>query len=107
MEFSYGEGNYKQGHTDVDGRIILAEHKLYIKGKEGDYSQTFIPLEKIVNVKKWSGGVLISVRISMAQQFMAHIKGNNKHINELIKDLVNRRGLKKKLLKNEWYEQSS
>ena len=70
MEFTYGEGNFSQGSSEYKGQIILSEHKLYIKGPSGEYPQTYVPLEKIVRIKKWSNSAVISVDVSMATKYM-------------------------------------
>jgi len=107
MEFSYGQGVYVEGKKRLEGRIILSEHKLYLRGPEGDLAQTYIPLEKIEKVKKNLQGLEIQVRPSLTFRYTTILKGENKHLLELIKDIVQRRGLKKKFLKNEWIEETA
>ena len=104
MEFSYGQGIYIEENKRLEGRIILSEHKLYLKDKTGDLAQTYIPLEKIERVHKTRQGVEIHVRPTLYFRFVALIKGEKKYVSELTRDLVQRRGLKKQFLKKEWIE---
>ena len=104
MEFSYGQGTYIEENKRLEGRIILSEHKLYLKDKNGDLAQTYIPLEKIERVRKTRQGIEIHVRPTLYFRFAALIKGEKKYLSELIKDIVQRRGLKKQFLKSEWIE---
>jgi len=104
MEFTYGEGTYLEGDKKIDGKIILSEHKLYLKGKQGDFAQSYIPLEKIDGVRKTVKGVELYVRPSLSYRYTAMIQGNRKQLSDLVKDLVQMRGFKKKFLRNEWFE---
>jgi len=104
MEFSYGHGAYFEGDKRLEGQIILSEHKLYLKSSDGDLAQTYIPLEKIERVRKTRQGVEVHARPSIYSRYMAVLTGERKHLSELVKDLVQRRGLKKQFLKNEWVE---
>jgi len=104
MEFSYGQGVYDEEGKKFEGQIILSEHKLYLKGADGDLAQTYIPLEKIERLRKMRQGVEIYVRPSISSRYVASLKGENKYLSELIRDLVQRRGLKKRFLRNEWIE---
>jgi len=104
MEFSYGQGIYLEDKKRIEGQIILSEHKLFLKGTQGDLTATYIPLEKIEGIKRASNKVLIYVRPSLAYRYTAVIEGGKKQVTELANDLVQRRGLKKKFLKNEWIE---
>lgn len=104
MEVSYDNGVYTESKKRYEGRIILSEHKLYLRSKEGDIPSTYIPLEKIERLCKSGNGVDIFVRPSLAYQYTARIEGQKNNIHELIKDLVKQRGLRKLFLKNEWVE---
>jgi hypothetical protein len=106
MEFSYGAGEYVEGDKKIEGKIILSEHKLYLKGPQGDLAQSYIPLEKIEGLRKTTHGMEVHVRPSLAYRYVALIKGENKHLSELTKDIVERRGLKKRFLRNEWVEEA-
>ena len=104
MEFSYGQGTYIEKDKRLEGQIILSEHKLYLKDKNGDLAQTYIPLEKIERVRKTRQGIEIHVRPTLYFRFVALFKGEKKYLSELTRDLVQRRGLKKQFLKNEWID---
>lgn len=105
MEFTYGPGAYIEGTKNLEGRILLGEHKLYLRGAEGDLAQTFIPLEKIEGLRRTSQGLEVHVRPSLAYRYTALIKGKGRELSDLTKELVQRRGLKKKFLKREWIEE--
>ena len=104
MQFTYGDGTYSEGHKRFQGQIVLSEHKLFLKSSHEDLTATYIPLEKIEGLKKRFGTLDIFVRPSLAYRYTATMQGNSRKITELTKDIVERRGLKKKFLKNEWFE---
>jgi len=104
MEFSYQQGTFIEGDKVIEGEIILSEHKLYLRSPSGDLTETYIPLEKIERIKKSSGSLDVHVRPSITIRYVACFKGEAKHISSLAKELVSRRGLKKKFLRNEWVE---
>jgi len=107
MEFSYGQGEYIEGERRLKGKIILSEHKLYLKDGNIDLPQTYIPLEKIKRVKRTRQGVEVFTRPSLYSQFKALFKGERRYLEELVHDIVRRRGLKKKFLSNEWADTGS
>ena len=104
MEFAYGNGVYTEGEKKFEGKIVLSEHKLFLKGAEGDLAQTFVPLEKIEKIKKVRRGIEVHVRPSLTYRYCAVFSGEARHINELVKDIVEQRGLKKRFLLKEWVE---
>ncbi|MFT5169599.1 MAG: hypothetical protein ACI9F2_000187 [Lysobacterales bacterium] len=104
MEFSYGQGKYVEGQKDFIGLIVLAEHKLYLRGSEGDITQTYTPLEKIYCIKQERNSLHVFVRPSLYLKYQVVVSGESDHIKELVKDVVSRRGFKKRLLKKEWVE---
>lgn len=107
MQFSYGHGVYIEKDKHIEGVIILSDYKLFLKGEQGDLTSTYVPLDKIERIRKVTGGVEIYVRPSLAYRFVSVIKGSNKNIGELIKDLVKKRQLKKRFLLNEWTEEKN
>jgi len=107
MEFSYGQGSYIEGDKNLQGQIILGEHKLYLKDANGDLAQTYIPIEKIERIRKTRSGVEVHTRPSLYYRYMAVLTGERKHLSNLVKDIVKRRGLKKQFLRNEWVETES
>lgn len=106
MEFSYGKGWFVEGTKRIDGIIILSEHRLFLKGPEGDIAATYVPLEKIEKILRKNGDLQVHVRPSLAYRYVVKFSGEKKHILDLTKDIVTRRQLKKRLLKNEWYEET-
>lgn len=104
MELTFGQGFYQQMGKNVAGSIILSEHKLFLRGQRDDYPETYIPLEKIVGLKKVGKGVEIEVHLSLTNKYKAFISGQPKNISDLIAELVKKRNLKKKFLKKEWTE---
>ena len=107
MEFSYGNGEYIEGEKKFAGKIILSEHKLFLKDQSGDIPQTYIPLEKIERLRAVKGGMEVHIRPSLYFQFTALIRGERKLVADLIKDLVKARGLKKQFLRSEWVDSGS
>jgi len=75
-----------------------------LKGATGDLTATYIPLEKIEKIKLKGPTMEIQVRPSITIRYVAVIRGEREQMKELAKDIVARRGLKKKLLKKEWVE---
>lgn len=106
MELPFGDGVYIEDNKVIEGQIILSDHKLFLKDDNGDLAQTYIPLEKIQRVKKASGGAAFFVRPTVTHMYTATIKGKSKAINDLLQEIVMRRGLKKKFLRREWEETS-
>lgn len=107
MLFSFGEGEYFRGSQRFGGQIILGEHKLYLKGPQGELPLTFIPLEKIVRMRRTLAGLEFYVRASMLESYAVLIKGQRRLLSELIKELSARRGLKKQFLRAEWVDRDS
>lgn len=105
MVFSYGNGEYLEGGRRISGEIMLSEHKLYLKSETGDLTQTYIPLEKIKSVKLTHLGLEIAVYPSVSFQYICLIRGQRKNIRELVKDLVDRRQLKKHWFFPHWKEE--
>ncbi|MCA9401432.1 MAG: hypothetical protein KC713_07380 [Candidatus Omnitrophica bacterium] len=104
MEFTYGQGGFQEGRKRFEGEIILSEHKLFIKNGADDITQTYIPLEKIERIKRSGNYADVFVRPSLAYRYVARIHGQKPKIAELVKDIVESRGLKKKFLIKEWVE---
>jgi hypothetical protein len=105
MEFSYEAGEFFIDERLFHGQVILSDHKLFLKKEGRELIDTFIPLEKIISIKKSSKGLVFLVRRSQAMQYQAIVSADRKNLNELLKDIIRRRGLKKKFLKQEWVEE--
>lgn len=104
MEFSYGQGIYIEGDKELEGQIILGEHKLYLKDSNGDLAQTYIPLEKIERIRKTKSGIEVYACLSISNRYVVLLKGEKKYLSELVRDIVRRRGLKRHFFKKEWVE---
>jgi len=104
MEITYGDGFFIEGSTKIEGRIILSEHKLYLKSPTGDLTRTYIPLEKIEWIKCASTAASMQVRPTISYRYVATIQGDRRLIKELVIEIVGRRGFRKKFLRNEWVE---
>lgn len=104
MEFSYGQGIFREGDRVFRGQVILGEHKLYLKNDAGELPPTFVPMEKIKQIRLTRHGAEIHARPSLTYQYQVTISGKPSHIKDLVKDIALRRGLKKKFLKSEWVE---
>jgi hypothetical protein len=107
MDIEYGAGQYQEGKKYFEGNIILSDHKLYLKDDKGeDIAQTYIPLEKISWIKKVPSGIGVGVNSTVTIRYAAVFKGDRKKIAELLKEIIARRGLKKKFLRSEWFEEA-
>lgn len=104
MEFSYGDGQFREGKSVFKGEIILGEYKLYLRKDRQEIPQTFVPVEKIDLIRFRGRTLSVSFRPNTVEHYVIVLRGEGKLIRELLKDIVNRRGLKKRFWKNEWYE---
>ena len=102
MLFSYGPGKYQQGARQIAGQILLSEHKLFLRGPEGDLTQTYIPLEKIGRIKKGWGRLTIWVRPSLIEHYTVELRGRNDYLTDLTRELVDRRALRKRFWSAQW-----
>ncbi|MCA9405824.1 MAG: hypothetical protein KC684_04760 [Candidatus Omnitrophica bacterium] len=108
MEIVYGQGEYQEGSKHFSGRIVLSEHKLFLKDEQGqDLPQTYIPLEKIEKIKQKANVCEVYVRPAITVRYQAVLKGEKSFIDSLVKELVQRRRLKKQFLRREWIEEIS
>ncbi len=104
MDVTYGKGVYLEGTTHLEGEIILGDHKLFLKSKDGDLPSSYIPLEKIREVKKITSGFELFVKQTISHSYRAMIRGEAALIKELLKEIVTRRGLTKKFLQQVWFD---
>ncbi len=104
MDFSitYGEGVLQEGRKKIRGKIILDEHKLFLRRETEDIAASFIPLEKIKSIRKKGPGLLIDVRLSIINGFTAYLEGEPGKIGDMREELVRRLNLKKRFLRQEW-----
>ena len=105
MLFTYGQGQFIEGNTAIKGELALNEHKLFLRDTNGeDLTRTYVPLDKVHLIRKKDGESFeVSIRLTLAYQSTVLFRGDSKRIDELIRDIVQHRGFKKKFLKNEWY----
>lgn len=106
MDVTYGQGEYIEDQKHFDGKVILSEHKLFLRGSEGDYAPTYIPLEKIEKIKQTGSGLEVYVFPGIMSRYVAVFKMEKVKMKELVLDLVSRRGLKKKFFSNVWEDVS-
>ena len=99
MEF--GEGIFVYRERKFKGKILL-DTKLYICG-EKEYVETYIPLEKIERVKLRKNRIEIDVTPSIVSAYTVVIYSDKKNLKKLAHFLAEKLGLKKKILKSEWY----
>ena len=104
MIFAYGAGAFFNGQTKIEGLITLGEHRVYLRTETEDLTSTYVPLEKIDYVRLQADQVHLHVKPTISSQFIATFSGEKSKIQELARDIVQRRGFKKKFLRNEWYE---
>ena len=104
MESFYGQGIYKDGKSELEGEIVLREHKLFLRSSAGEWAQSFIPLEKISWIRQRSGHLEVYVCLSSVSRYTVLIEGAARDMHALAKELAKRRGFKKRFLKNEWAE---
>lgn len=97
----YGQGSYIEGQKRIDGRIIVDMNRLYVSGIEGE-AHTYIPLEKIVQIKAVRGGMEIKARLSAANVISVIISLPYAANRRLIKNLVGQLHLEKKFLRRQW-----
>ncbi len=104
MEVLYGEGWYIEGAKKVRGKIILGEYKLYLKGTQGELTETYIPLDKIKYLRKTFKGIELGVRVSPTISYWSVLMGDRNNLSELVREIVKRRNFKKKFLRQTWTE---
>lgn len=102
----YGEGYYIEGQRHVKGRIIMDMSRLYVSGIKGE-AHTYIPLEKIVQVKGVRRGIEIKAKLSAANVINVIISLPYMANRKLIKNLVGQLHLKKKFLRRQWYGEAA
>ncbi len=104
MQVTYGSGTYAGNNQQFSGTIILGEHKVFLKNQLEELAPTFVPLEKIERVRLKGNQMILTVRPAIMSRFDAVFQGDPRSIRELTLEIVNRRGLKKKWLVQEWFE---
>lgn len=104
MSFTYGPGQFIHGDVHAEGEIILSEYKLYLRKDGKELASTYIPLDKMVRMKRDGKVLSVFVKLSVSFNYWAQFIGETSKIKELVKDLAEYRGFKKKFLRDEWEE---
>ena len=107
MQVIYGTGQYREGKQQYRGRIIMGEHRLFLKSPDGDIPATYIPMEKIIRVRRTFSGLTIDVHASAVKHYRVILQSGSAILSALTKDLVQKRHLKKKLLFPEWFDETA
>jgi len=103
---NYGPVKYIEGDRFIEGELILDENRLYIS-LDTVSSSTYIPLDKVILLRKKFNGVEIQAKLSAINSLFVRIVIANNYKKRLIKDIVNKQKLKKKFFKSEWVGQAS
>jgi len=104
MDIVYGQGEFAEGPRRCSGKVIVSDHKIFLRNETGDISTTFLPLEKIRSVSLKGTTVFIRVVATVATRYEAAVKLEKQYAQDFIKDIVARRRLKKVFLKNMWID---
>ena len=104
MEIFFGDGEYIEEAKRFQGIIVLSEYKLFLKSSQGELAQTYIPLEKINRVRRSSKGVEIRFKTTVLSRYCVLLRGEKEYLNQLVREIVKRRNLKKRFFLNEWVE---
>ena len=107
MDITYGSGEYITSHQRLKGEIILSDHKLFLRNAGEDLTATYVPLEKIIRLRRQGAFVKLDVRPSLTMIYEAAFSGERRRIQMLVDELVQRRQLKKRFLRNEWFDPDS
>jgi len=101
---SFGSGDYWEGSQKYGGDVVLSGYKLYLKDGQHDLAKTFIPLEKVVRMKKKGSRIVFDVRPSLMERYTCGINLGRQAASLLIDEILDRRQLKKRLLRAEWVD---
>jgi len=103
---NYGPVKYIEGDRFIEGELILDENRLYISSDTVS-SSTYIPLDKVIFLRKKFNGVEIQAKLSAINSLFVKILIPTNAKNRLIKSIVNKQKLTKKFLRREWVGQAS
>lgn len=104
MNVTYGPGAFIRENVKLEGTIILSEHKIYVLNQGEELTPSFVPLEKIEIVRLSGKHMEVEVRPAIMSRYRAAFEGERTNIADLAKEIVRRRGFKKRFMKQEWYE---
>ena len=105
MNVTYGKGSYIQDTTVLRGEIILGDHKLFLKSYQEELTSSYVPLEKIIELRKISDTIELIIKQTSSYSYKVLIRGGPRSIKDLTQEIVSRRGLKKKFLRQIWIEE--
>jgi hypothetical protein len=98
---NFHQVKYIEGERIIVGDLILDESRLYISSP-GISSSTYIPLDKIIFLKKRINGIEVRAKLSAINSLQVKIMLARSARNTLISELVSRLKMKKKFFKAEW-----
>lgn len=104
MDVTYGKGTYIKEKTLLNGQIILGAHKLFLRTSQGDLPSSYVPLEKIIELRRNGDAINFLIKQTMAYSYQVTIQGARASIKDLTQEIILRRGLKKQFLRNVWVE---
>ncbi len=104
---TFGEVTLERDGRPLRGDLVLTEHKLFLRKGGVDLASTYIPLEKIVGVRRRWGRVTLDVRPSPVTRYTVRIRGTAGRMADLVAALVRRRGLRRKGWFGGWRDSTS
>jgi hypothetical protein len=107
MLFSYGQGQFKSGAKVFQGQIFVDDIKLFLQGPQGPLPPTFVVLDKIKIIRQGFSGVEIFIQLSSLESYTVQLKGTRKFLADLVRDLAEKRLLKKKFWRREWVDEAA
>ena len=103
---NFGEAKYIEGGRLIEGELILDESRLYIQSNSVS-SSTYIPLDKIILLRKKVNGLEIKAKLSAINSLSVKILISGSAGNTLLNNILRRLKLKNKFFKREWIGQAS
>lgn len=101
MKKFFKEGIFIEKNKRYKGAIIMNDYKIYIKGNS-PYVDTYIPLEKIVLIRRAKKKVFVQVKPTSISRRDIIITGSKEAISSLINEVVKKLNLKKKFFRSVW-----
>lgn len=95
LTVAYGKGAYLQDGERHEGRILMSRDKLYLAAGAEEIGFSFVPVAKIVKLRRSGGRLDLEVVLSITEAYEASYFGEPAKIAELANDIIARRGLKK------------
>ena len=98
---NFGRVKYIEGKRIIEGELVLDEARLCVAAG-GILTSTYIPLDKIILIRKKFFYVEIQVKFSAINSLFVRIVLPRRAKNRLLGELVSRLNLKKRFFKGEW-----